>query len=57
MKKTFAAALLIAVSLAACGSKKENTTPVNKEPAMEQKTDATGGAAYGKKADAPAAPK
>lgn len=57
MTKTFAAALLISISLAACGSKKENTTPVNKEPAMEQKTDATGGAAYGKKADAPAAPK
>jgi predicted small lipoprotein YifL len=52
MKKMFAVALLLSASLAACGSKKESTTP-KAEPAMEQKSDATGGAAYGKKADAP----
>jgi hypothetical protein len=57
MMKTFAVALLISASLIACG-KKESTTPVNKDqPAMEQKGDATGGAAYGgKKADGAAAP-
>jgi hypothetical protein len=50
MKKTFAVALLVSASLLACGGKKENTTPVNKDNAsMEQKTDATGGAAYGGK--------
>ena len=53
MMKTFAVALLISASLVACGSKKETTTPVKDQPAMEQKSDATGGAAYGKKADAP----
>ena len=46
MKKTFAAALLISASLAACGSKKEPTTPASR-PAVEQKDDATGGASYG----------
>ena len=52
MKKTFAAVLLISASLVACGGKKADTTPVNKEqPAMEQKGDAAGGAAYGKKPD------
>jgi hypothetical protein len=52
MKKTFAVALLISASLVACGgNKKENTTPVKDQPAMEQKGDATGGAAYGKKPD------
>ncbi|HEX3765567.1 MAG TPA: hypothetical protein VHW23_43020 [Kofleriaceae bacterium] len=51
MKKTFAAALLISASLTACGGKKEATTPTKEQPAMEQKGDATGGAAYGKKAD------
>jgi hypothetical protein len=58
MKKTFAVALLISASLVACGGKKADTTPANKEqPAMEQKGDATGGAAYGgKKADGAAAP-
>jgi hypothetical protein len=50
-KKTSALALLISASLVACGSKKETTTPVKDQPAMEQKGDATGGAAYGKKAD------
>ena len=45
MKKTFAVALL-AISLVACGSKKESTTPKDK-PAMETKEGATGGAAYG----------
>jgi hypothetical protein len=50
MKKTFAAVLLVSASLVACGGKKENTTPVNKDrPAMEQKGDAAGGAAYGGK--------
>ena len=49
MKKTFAVALLVSASLLACGGKKENTTPVNKDTSMEQKTDATGGAAYGGK--------
>ena len=49
MKKTFAVALLASASLLACGGKKENTTPVAKDPAMEQKTGATGGAAYGGK--------
>jgi hypothetical protein len=57
MMKTFAVALLISAFLVACGGKKETTTPVNKDPAMEQKGDATGGAAYGgKKADGAAAP-
>jgi len=51
MKKMFAVALLLSVSLIACGSKKETTTPVKEPPAMEQKGDATGGATYGKKAD------
>ena len=51
MMKTFAVALLISASVLACGSKKPTTTPVKDPPAMEQKTDATGGAAYGKKAD------
>lgn len=45
MKKMFAA-LLISASLVACG-KKESTTPVNKDKAMEQSDDATGGAKYG----------
>lgn len=45
MKKMFAA-LLISASLVACG-KKESTTPVNKDKAMEQKDDANGGARYG----------
>lgn len=50
MKKTFAVVLLISGSLTACGGKKDAaTTPA--QPAMEQKGDATGGAAYGKKAD------
>jgi len=52
MKKTFAAALALSVSLVACSGKKETTTPVKEPPAMEQKGDATGGATYGKKADA-----
>jgi hypothetical protein len=51
MKKTFAVALVLSASLVACSSKKETTTPVKDQPAMEQKGDATGGAAYGKKAD------
>lgn len=51
MKKTFAAALVLSASLVACGGKKEPTTPAKEQPAMEQKGDATGGAAYGKKAD------
>jgi hypothetical protein len=51
MKKTFAVALLVSVSLVACGSKKETTTPVKEPPAMEQKGDATGGATYGKQAN------
>jgi hypothetical protein len=51
MKKMFVASV-IAVSLAACG-KKETTTPV-KTPAMEQKDDATGGASYGGRKQAPA---
>lgn len=49
MKKTFAVALLISASLVACGGKKETTTPVKDQPAMEQKGDATGGATYGAK--------
>lgn len=50
------AALLVSASLLSCGSKKESTTPVNKDNAsMEHKDDATGGAAYGgKSAGAPA---
>ncbi len=52
MKKTFAVALLLSASLLACSGKKATTTPVQGPPAMEQKGDATGGAAYGKKADA-----
>jgi hypothetical protein len=52
MKQMFAVVLLISATLAACGGKKESTTPVSKDqPAMEQKGDATGGAAYGKKPD------
>jgi hypothetical protein len=51
MKKTFAVALVLSASLVACSGKKESTTPVKDQPAMEQKGDATGGAAYGKKAD------
>ena len=51
MKKTFAVALVLSASLVACSSKKESTTPVKDQPAMEQKGDATGGAAYGNKAD------
>ena len=51
LKKTFAVALVLSVSLVACGGKKEATTPVKESPAMEQKGDATGGATYGKKAD------
>jgi len=52
MKKTFAVALVLSASLIACSSKKEPTTPVKDQPAaMEQKSDATGGAAYGKKAE------
>jgi hypothetical protein len=51
MKKTFAVALVLSASLVACSGKKETTTPVKDQPAMEQKGDATGGAAYGKKAD------
>ena len=47
MKKMFAVAL-VSASLVACGGKRDNTTPVNKA-SMEQKTDATGGAAYGGK--------
>lgn len=53
MKKTFAVALLPLLpwaSLVACGGKKEPTTPVKDQPAMEQKSDAIGGATYGKKA-------
>ena len=52
MKKTFAAVLALSASLVACSGKKEPTTPVKDQAAMEQKSDATGGAAYGKKADA-----
>jgi hypothetical protein len=51
MKKMFAVALVLSASLVACGGKKEPTTPKD-QPAMEQKGDATGGATYGKKADA-----
>jgi hypothetical protein len=51
MKKMFAVALVLSASLVACGGKKEATTPMKDQPAMEQKGDATGGAAYGKKAD------
>jgi hypothetical protein len=51
MKKTFAVALVLSASLVACGGKKEPTTPVKDQPAMEQKGDATGGATYGKKAN------
>lgn len=51
MKKTFAVALVLSASLVACSGKKETTTPVKDQPAMEQKGDATGGATYGKKAD------
>jgi hypothetical protein len=50
MNKMFVA-FAIAASLAAC-SKKETTTPV-KTPAMEQKDDATGGASYGGRKQAP----
>ena len=50
MKKMFVA-FVIAASFAACG-KKETTTPV-KPPAMEQKDDATGGASYGGRKQAP----
>ncbi|TMQ07346.1 MAG: hypothetical protein E6J90_43625 [Deltaproteobacteria bacterium] len=49
MKKTFAVALVSASLLACGGGKKDSTTPVNKDTQMEQKTDATGGAAYGGK--------
>ncbi|HEX3482723.1 MAG TPA: hypothetical protein VHT91_47260 [Kofleriaceae bacterium] len=51
MKKTFAVGFVLSASLLACGGKKAATTPVKDQPAMEQKGDATGGAAYGKKAD------
>ena len=58
MKKTFVAfaiaasfAASIAVSVTAC-SKKDTTTPA-KTPAMEQKNDATGGASYGGRKQAP----
>ena len=51
MKQMFAVALALSASLVACGGKKEPTTPVKDQPQMEQKGDATGGAAYGKKAD------
>jgi hypothetical protein len=50
MKKMFAVALVLSASLVACGGKKEPTTPKD-QPVMEQKGDATGGAAYGKKTD------
>jgi hypothetical protein len=50
MEKTFAVALVLSAPLVACGGKKEPTTPVKDQPAMEQKGDATGGATYGKKA-------
>ena len=46
MKKTFAVALLVSMSLAACGGKKESTTPKD-QPAMENKNNAVGGATYG----------
>ena len=48
MKKTFVVGLVLS-ALVACSGKKEPTTPVKDQPAMEQKSDATGGAAYGKK--------
>ena len=51
MKKTFAVALVLSAPLIACSGKKASTTPVKDQPAMEQKSDATGGASYGKKAD------
>lgn len=49
-------ALLTSAALVACGSKKESTTPANKDGAadrattkLEHKDDAMGGAAYGGK--------
>ena len=49
MKKTFAVALLVSASLLACGGGKKDTTTPKDNASMEQKTDATGGAAYGGK--------
>jgi hypothetical protein len=54
MKKTFVAFVIVSsfvTSFAAC-SKKDTTTPA-KTPAMEQKNDATGGASYGGRKQAP----
>ena len=42
MKKTFAVALVLSASLVACSGKKETTTPVKDQPAMEQKGDEIG---------------
>ena len=49
MKKTFAVGLVLSALVACSGNKKEPTTPAKDQPTMEQKSDATGGAAYGKK--------
>ena len=54
MKQTFVA-FVIAASLAACG--KKETTPPAKNPAMEQKDDAPGGARYGGRKAADPTPK
>jgi hypothetical protein len=55
MKKMFAAVLLTSVAVVACAGKKPSAGPTTPDKApLEKKEDATGGAAYGHRAEPPA---